>query len=122
MRPGKDDKVLVSWNALMIHSLARAAGICQRPDYLAAAQRAADFLLSQLRRGDGRLLHCWRDGHARFDAYLDDYACLAHALITLYEADFHEPWLEEAGALRRNLAAAFRGWGARGILLHGRRP
>ncbi|MHB8971894.1 MAG: thioredoxin domain-containing protein [Pirellulaceae bacterium] len=95
-RPGKDDKILVSWNALMIQALARGGGILERPDYLAAAQRAARFLLTSLRRADGRLLHCWRQGHAHLDAYLDDYAGLIDALVTLYEADFDEYWIDEA--------------------------
>ena len=67
-----------------------------RPDYLAAAQRAARFLLTELRRPDGRLLHCWRQGHAKLDAYLDDYAYLINALVTLYETDFAEDWIDEA--------------------------
>jgi hypothetical protein len=97
--PGLDDKVLVAWNGLMIDALAQAAGVLDEPRYLAAAQRAAGFLLSNLRRSDGRLLHSWRHGNARLDAYLDDYACLANALVTLYEADFDERWIEEAIAL-----------------------
>lgn len=96
VRPGKDDKVLVSWNALMIHALARAARILDQRDYLAAATRAAEFLLGALRRPDGRLLHSWRQGDARLDAYLDDYSYLIHALVTLYESTFAESWLDEA--------------------------
>jgi hypothetical protein len=96
VRPGKDDKILVSWNALMIDSLARAGGILDDSKYLAAAQRAANFILRELRREDGRLLHSWRHGRAKFDAYLDDYTYLANALVTLYEADFDERWIDEA--------------------------
>lgn len=96
VRPAKDDKVLASWNALVIQALARGAAILERPDYLAAAQRAAQFLLTTLRRPDGRLLHCARHGQAKLDAYLDDYAYLIHALITLYETDFTEDWIDEA--------------------------
>ncbi len=94
--PGLDDKTLVSWNALMIDALAYAAGALQQPHYLQAAQKAADFILQNMRRDDGRLLHSWRSGQARFDAYLDDYACLADALVTLYEACWEEWYLEEA--------------------------
>ncbi|MHB8861285.1 MAG: thioredoxin domain-containing protein [Pirellulaceae bacterium] len=96
VRPGKDDKILVSWNALMIQALTRAAGQLDRPDYLVAAQRAARFLLTSLCRSDGRLLHSWRQGRAYLDAYLDDYASLIEALVTLYETDFDERWVDEA--------------------------
>jgi uncharacterized protein YyaL (SSP411 family) len=96
VRPGKDDKILVSWNALMIDAMARAAGILDEPKYLHAATRAADFILTQLRRDDGRLLHSWRHGHAKFDAYLDDYTYFINALVTLYEAGFDERWIDEA--------------------------
>src|SRR5690606_4361563 len=96
VRPGKDDKILVSWNALMIDALARASGVLDEPRYALAAERAAQFLLDNLRRSDGRLLHSWRSGEARIDAYLDDYAYLINALVSLYEADFNEKWIDVA--------------------------
>lgn len=96
VRPGKDDKVLVNWNALMIDSLARAAGALDEPRYLTAATRCAEFLLRDVRRADGRLLHGWRRGRARYDAYLDDYTFLIQSLVTLYEASFEERWIDEA--------------------------
>ena len=105
VRPGKDDKILVSWNALMIDALARAAGAIdgKAPELRAAAQRfresairAANFVLTAMRRPDGRLLHTWRHGQAKLDAYLDDYAYLINALVTLYEATFDEHWIDEA--------------------------
>ncbi len=83
----------------MIESLATAAGALNEPRYLAAATKAADFLLSRMRQpGDeaGRLLHAWRAGQAKFDAYLDDYACFTNALVTLYEAGFVEKYIDEA--------------------------
>jgi uncharacterized protein YyaL (SSP411 family) len=94
--PGLDDKVLVSWNGLMLDALAKAAGVLDEPRYLKAATAAAEFLTTALRRPDGRLLHAWRHGKARFDAYLDDYACLANGLVSLYEAGFDERWLRAA--------------------------
>jgi uncharacterized protein YyaL (SSP411 family) len=97
--PGLDDKVLVSWNALMIDSLATAAGALEEPRYLAAATKAADFILARMRRPadePSRLLHSWREGQARFDAYLDDYACFINALVTLYEAGFVDGYIDEA--------------------------
>ncbi|HVX14495.1 MAG TPA: thioredoxin domain-containing protein [Pirellulales bacterium] len=105
--PGLDDKVLVSWNGLMIDSLAYAAGVLDEPRYLQAASAAADFVLSTMRREDGRLLHSWRSGQAKFAAYLDDYACLANALVTLYEAGFEERWIDAAVALADIVLAEF---------------
>jgi uncharacterized protein YyaL (SSP411 family) len=96
VRPGKDDKVLVSWNALLIQALALGSRILDRPAYLSAAQEAARFIRSTLRRPDGRLLHSWRQGRVGGDAFLDDYAALLAALIELYQADFHEPWIDWA--------------------------
>jgi uncharacterized protein len=108
VRPGKDDKVLVNWNALMIDVLARAAGVLERPDYLAAAERAADFIWTQMRTPDGRLLHSWREGHAKHAGYLDDYTYLANALTSLYEASFEERRLEQALELTETLFAQFQ--------------
>ncbi|RIK83665.1 MAG: thioredoxin domain-containing protein [Planctomycetota bacterium] len=102
VRPGLDDKVLASWNALAIEALAKAGAALDEPRYTEAAVRAASFVLDNLRREDGRLLHTWRRGQggdagvAKLDAYLDDYAYLANALITLYEATFDERWIDEA--------------------------
>ena len=96
VRPGKDDKVLSSWNALMIDSLARAGGVFGEPRYVQAAARAADFLLQQMSRPDGRLLHSWRGGQAKLDAYLDDYAFLIQALVRLYETQFDPRWIAQA--------------------------
>lgn len=94
--PGLDDKILTSWNGLMIEAMAMAGAALGEPRYLEAAAKAAAFLLEHLRGEDGRLLHGWRQGRARFNAYLDDYACLANALVTLYESDFNERWIDEA--------------------------
>src|SRR5438270_3312255 len=80
----------------MIDALARAARIVAQPEYVIAAEKAADFILSQMSRPDGRLLHTWRYGHAKLDGYLDDYAYFISALVTLYEATFNERWIDEA--------------------------
>ncbi|HVA48105.1 MAG TPA: thioredoxin domain-containing protein [Pirellulales bacterium] len=105
--PGLDDKVLVSWNGLMIDSLAYAAGALDEPRYLNAARAAADFLLGKMRKPDGRLLHAWRAGQAKFDAYLDDYTCLASALVTLYESSWEERWIDDAVELADIVLAKF---------------
>jgi uncharacterized protein YyaL (SSP411 family) len=107
VRPAKDDKILVSWNGLMIDSLARAGAILDQPHYLALAEAAADFILTEMSREDGRLLHTWRHGQAKLDAYLDDYACFANALVTLYESTLNERWIEEAVRLADVMLARF---------------
>src|SRR5262249_6285889 len=84
----------------------QAAGALDEPRYLAAAKRAADFILTKMRRSDGRLLHVWR-GEAKLDAYLDDYACLADGLISLYEAGFDERYINEAVKLADIMLAHF---------------
>jgi uncharacterized protein YyaL (SSP411 family) len=96
IRPGRDDKIIVSWNGLMIDAMARAGASLHEPEYVITAAEAAGFILSRMRRDDGRLLHTWRHGKAKLDAYLDDYTSLANALVSLYEANFHERWVEAA--------------------------
>jgi uncharacterized protein YyaL (SSP411 family) len=108
VRPGKDDKVLTNWNGLMIDSMARAGAVLGEPRYLAAAHRAAEFLRTNMTREDGRLWHTWRRGRAKLDAYLDDYACLANGLISLYEAGFQEQWIDEAVRLTDLMLVHFR--------------
>jgi len=99
IHPHKDDKVIVAWNGLMIDTMARAGAALGEPCYVQAAAKAADFLLADLRREDGRLLHTWRNGQAKIDAYLDDYTCLANGLVSLYEATFESRYLDQAIAL-----------------------
>ncbi|HTU26366.1 MAG TPA: thioredoxin domain-containing protein, partial [Pirellulales bacterium] len=106
--PARDDKVLVSWNGLMIEALATAAVALDEPRYLAAACRAADFLLTTMRQSDGRLLHSWRAGQAKLAAYLDDYAGLAAALAALYQGSFDERYIDAACDLADAMLARFR--------------
>jgi uncharacterized protein YyaL (SSP411 family) len=107
VRPGKDDKILVSWNALMIDALARASCVLNEPRYLQAAEKCSVFLHEQLRGPGGELLHTWRHGQAKLAAYLDDVAYLANAWISLYEANFDTVWLERAAELADTLLARF---------------
>ncbi len=84
-RPARDDKILTAWNALMIRGLARAARVLDEPQWLAAARAATDFVRSELWDGH-RLMAVWKDGNARQNGYLDDYANLLDALLVLLES------------------------------------
>ena len=86
-RPGRDEKILTSWNGLLIGALARAARRLERPDLARAAQRAVDFVHETLWQ-DGRLYASHKDGRSRFPAYLDDHAFLAFGLVELLQARF----------------------------------
>ncbi|HMC07667.1 MAG TPA: thioredoxin domain-containing protein [Solirubrobacterales bacterium] len=94
--PGKDDKRLTSWNALMIAALAEAGATLPCGDYLDAAVACAEFVWRDLRDDRGRLLRSYKDGEARLPAYLEDYAYLVEALLTLYEATFEVRWFDAA--------------------------
>ena len=96
VRPGLDDKRLTSWNALMIAALAEAGAVLGRADYLDAATECARFLLSRGRVRTGRI-----------PAFLDDYAFLLEALLTLYEASFHARWYGEAVSIADEMVARF---------------
>ncbi len=106
VHPGLDDKVLVGWNGLMIDALAQGAIVLNEPRYLAAATKAAEFITRELMPG-GKLLHTWRRGTAKQDAFLDDYASLAVALVSLYEAGFDEKWIDVAVQLCETMLARF---------------
>ena len=105
--PGLDDKRLTAWNALMIAALAEAGAVLGRGDYLEAAARCADFVLTELRDAEGGLLRTYRDGEAKLTAYLEDHAFLLEALLALYEATFEQRWFEEARALADTMISRF---------------
>jgi len=107
VRPGLDDKRLCAWNALMITALAEAGAALSRPDYVDAASAGAQFVLTELRDGDGRLLRTWKDGEGRIEAYLEDHAFLLQAVTALYEATFDARWYAEARALADTLIERF---------------
>ncbi len=104
--PGLDDKVLTSWNAMMLHAFAEAARILDRADYRETALVNAEFLLRELRR-DGRLLRTYKDGRAKIDAFLEDHALLADALIAVYEASGDPRWIHEARGLADTMIERF---------------
>jgi uncharacterized protein YyaL (SSP411 family) len=111
-RPHLDDKVLTAWNGLMIAACARAARVLPAspaaPRYLAAAQRAAGFIRTQLwSASDARLLRRYRDGEAAIDAYAEDFASLVFGLLELFQSDGDPAWLEWAIALQDRQTALF---------------
>ncbi len=108
VRPATDDKVLASWNGLMISCLAQASQVLGDERHLAAARRAAEYVLTHMRTPEGRLLATARGGRAKLNAYLDDYAFVIAGLIDLYEADFDPRWIEEALALEAIVHERFR--------------
>jgi uncharacterized protein YyaL (SSP411 family) len=84
--PGLDDKILTAWNGLMIGAMAEGARVLGSARYLRSAERAAEFIVANLRRPDGGLFRSARQGRAKLDAYLEDYAALGDGLLNLYEA------------------------------------
>ena len=101
-KPHLDDKVLVSWNALMILAFSRAYQVLGEKRYLEAAMRATRFVLDKLADcGSGQLLRRYRDGESRFEAHLEDYALLVQALLDLYEASFDIEWLKAASTFAK---------------------
>ena len=105
--PGKDTKVLTSWNGLMLAALAEGARVLKDERYLHAAEKAAAFLLDRMRTESGRLLHTYKDGQARLNAYLDDYSNLIDGLTRLFEVTGEPRWIEAALDLSRVLIEEF---------------
>ncbi len=106
IKPGRDEKVLTAWNGLMLASLAEASAILERPDYADVARANARFLLASLQR-DGLLLRTYKDGEAKLNAYLEDYACLIHGLICLYESTGEFEWIGSAASLADKMIDQF---------------
>ncbi|HEX2030297.1 MAG TPA: thioredoxin domain-containing protein [Actinomycetota bacterium] len=107
VRPATDDKVLASWNGLAVAALAEAGRALDDPRYVRAAEAAADFVVTALRREDGRLLRAWREGRTSGPAYLDDHALLAAGCLTLYESTFDLRWMAEARRLAEDILRLF---------------
>ncbi len=98
VHPGRDEKILTAWNAMMISAFAEGYRAHHEPRYLEAARRAAEFILRTM--WDGRALkRSYKDGVARFNAYLEDYALLAGAMLDMYQASLDSAWLERARML-----------------------
>jgi len=114
IRPGLDDKLLTSWNALAIKGLARSGRVFEQPAWVAAAQRAADFIRDKL-WVDGRLLATCKAGKAHLNAYLDDHAFLLDALLELLQAEYRQQDLLFAIDLAEALLARFEDEAAGGF-------
>jgi uncharacterized protein YyaL (SSP411 family) len=120
VHPATDDKVLAAWNGLAISALAEAGRSFGEPRYLDAAVAAAGFVLDALSDEDGRLLRSWREGRKGGTGYLDDYACVAEACLTLYETTFDLRWLREARRLAGAMVELFADPGGDGFYQTGR--
>nr|WP_232330850.1 MULTISPECIES: thioredoxin domain-containing protein [unclassified Thermoactinomyces] len=107
VHPYKDDKILTSWNGLMIAALARGGRVLGETEYTDAAVRAVEFIFNNLTREDGRLLARFRDGEAKYPGYLDDYAFLIWGLIELYETTFQANYLTRAIYLTKKMIELF---------------
>jgi len=106
VRPGLDDKILTSWNGLMIRGMARAGWLLNEPRYINSAQRAVTFIRAQLWK-DGRLFAAWRDGRAKIPAYLDDYAFLLDGVPELLQVRWDSELFDFAHQLAYGLLAHF---------------
>jgi uncharacterized protein YyaL (SSP411 family) len=95
--PGRDEKILTAWNGLMIAAMAQAGATFDSPRYTGAAAKAAEYVLANLRKPNGRLYRTAAVASApKIDAYLEDYAFLIGGLLSLYQADFDPHWVQEA--------------------------
>jgi uncharacterized protein YyaL (SSP411 family) len=123
VHPGRDEKVLTSWNGLMLAAFAEAARVLARDDYREVAERNADFLLQELRQENGRLLRTWKarpervleglsegegEGEAKLNVYLEDYSYLVEGLLELYQTTFDPRWFVAALELAETMLAHFQ--------------
>ena len=106
VHPFRDDKVIASWNGLMLRAFAEAGAALNRADFLQAATANARFLHEKMFR-DGRQLRTFREGQARLQGYLEDYSCVADGYVALYEATFDRTWLDRAVALADTMIELF---------------
>jgi uncharacterized protein len=107
VRPATDDKVLAAWNGMAIGALAEAGRVFGDATYIGSATRAGTFVLEHLRDDEGRLLRSWRDGVTGAKGFLDDYALMASACLTLYETTFELAWFERARELGDEMTRLF---------------
>jgi len=96
VRPGRDEKILTSWNGLMISGFAKGYSITGDGKYLRAARNAVNFIETKVATGDGRLQRTFKDGQSKLNAYLDDYAFYVSSLIDLFAVESKQEYLETA--------------------------
>ena len=104
--PLLDDKALASWNGLMLRAFAEAGAALERQDYLDAAAKNANFLLTAM-RPEGTLQRTYREGQAKLPGFLEDYSFVADGLLSLYEATFDRRWLDAAVELADDMISQF---------------
>ncbi len=106
MKPGLDDKILTSWNGLMLSAFAFAYQVLGENEYLVLAEKCAQFFKDKMMK-EGKLLHTYKEGQAKLNAYLDDYAFLTGGFLDLYEASYDMTWLEQARMLAEKTIELF---------------
>ena len=104
---GRDEKVLTSWNGLMLAAFAEAARTLNREDYQEVAEGNAEFLLRELKLENGRLLRSWKDGRTKLNGYLEDYSYLIEGLLELYQTTFDPRWFVAAQELAETMIEHF---------------
>ncbi|MBU3204073.1 thioredoxin domain-containing protein [Clostridium algidicarnis] len=119
IHPHKDDKILTSWNGLMIAAFAKAGRVFHEDKYKDASIKALEFIFSKLQRADGRLLARFREGESRYLAYLDDYAFIIWALIETYEVTKAFSYVEKALELNKQMIDLFKDKEKGGLFLYG---
>ncbi len=119
VHPYKDDKILTSWNGLMIAAMAIGGRVLGNSEYVDAAEKAVNFIYNNLIRKDGRLLARFREGEAAFSAYIDDYAFLIWGLIELYETTYKPDYLEKAINLNKDFIKYFWDSKSGGLFVYG---
>ena len=107
VHPHRDDKVLTSWNGIMLAAFAEASRALGREDYAQVAIRNAEFLWENMRQKDGKLFHSYMDGKAHFNAYLEDYSYLIEGFLALYQTIFDPRWVLDAEELAQTMIKHF---------------
>ena len=120
VRPHRDDKIITSWNGLMIAALAEGAQALGEPQYVIAAKRAADFIINNLRQKDGTLMRRYCGGEVSNNGFLDDYANFVWGLLNLYEATFEVKYIKTAIEINEKMIEYFWDEKAGGFFLNGK--